>query len=47
MLWMTDFPGSPVVKTLCPHHKGCRFTLVGELRSRMPCVTAKKFKKNF
>ena len=22
-----DFPGSPVVKTLCPHRKGCRFTL--------------------
>ena len=40
-----DFPGSPVVKTPRFHCRVRVHSLVGELRSRMPCGTAKKKKK--
>ena len=36
------FPGGPVVKTLCFHCRGHRFSLVGELRSHMSCEMAKE-----
>ena len=42
-----DFPGGPVVKTLCFQCRRCGFnqSLVGKLRSRTPCDTAKKREK--
>ena len=41
-----DFPGSPMVKTLCFQCKECRFNpWFGELRSYMPHGTTKKKKK--
>ena len=35
-----DFPGGPVVKTLCSH---CRGHVVGDLRSRVLCGAAEKY----
>ena len=44
---MEDFPGSPVVKTLCCQCKGCGFDpCVSKLRAHMPGGTNKKFFKN-
>ena len=43
-----DFPGGPVVKTVTPrfHCRGHGFkSLVGELRSHLPCSVTKKLKK--
>ena len=40
-----DFPGSPVVKTLNFHCRGCGSMLVGELRSLVPRGAARKEKK--
>ena len=41
-----EFPGSPVVRTPRFHCKGAWVrSLVGELRSRMPCDPAQKKKK--
>ena len=37
-----DFPGGPVVKTPRFHCRGHGFSPCGELRSHMPCGTAKK-----
>ena len=40
-----DFPGGPMVKTLCFHYRGHGFDPWSrELRSHMPCGTAKKKK---
>ena len=41
-----DFPGCPMVKTLCSQCKGCGLDpwLVKELRSCMPLIAAKKTK---
>ena len=36
-----DFPGGPVVKTALPMQGGRVRSLVGELRSHIPCSTAK------
>ena len=41
-IYFRDFPGGPVVKNPCFHCKGCRFTLVMELRSSIPCSVTKK-----
>ena len=49
-----DFPGGPMVETMCFQSSGCREvrSLLRALRTHMPCSTAKtflniKFKKNF
>ena len=42
-----DFPGGPVVRTLCFHCRGARVrSLVGELRSHKLGGVTKKKKKN-
>ena len=42
----TDFPGGAVIRALCFHCSGAQFrSLVGDLRSCMPCGVAKKKKK--
>ena len=41
-----DFPGDPVVKTLCPLQGARVQSLVGELGSCMLCDAAKKKNKN-
>ena len=43
-----DFPGGPVIRTLCSHCRGRRFNPLvpfGELRSSMLHITAKKQNK--
>ena len=47
-LSLRDFPGGPVVKTLCFQHMSCVFdSLVRELRSHMLCCAMLYRQKNF
>ena len=43
---MRDFPGDPVVKTMFPLQGTQVQSLAGELRSRIPCGTARNLKNN-